>query len=142
MANSDIIRQLLRDDDTDFTGTDIDADDNSEWIKPKDFEEFGLILDIGTESGTSPTLDIKVQMSLDGGTTALDTYPATANSETQATLTQITAAIETSKFWENRLALSGEGTIDPRIRFVFDTGGTSPVFPCTGAWIVLRKRGR
>lgn len=142
-ANRDIIRLLRDSSSVTLSGVAKTATFSSESISPKDYEEFGLILDIGTVSGTSPTLDIKIQMSLNGGTTWLDTYSDALNSETQAILAQITATKETSEFWENRMTLAGSGGIDPRVKFVFTVGGTdTPTFTFTNAWIVLRYRSR
>ncbi len=105
---------------------------NSEILNLTGYDMFGVSLDIGTVSGTSPTLDIKVQRRLDG-TTWVDHYPQAENSETQATFAQITATKEVSKEWP----------IWPheKIRLVFTIGGTSPSFTFTEARLVARRFG-
>lgn len=69
---------------------------------------------IGTVSGTSPTLDLTVEGSVDGGTTW---FTLTASSA----WTQVTAS--TSKQVRRY-----EGPIPPHVRAVATIGGTSPSF--------------
>ena len=113
---------------------------NSQKINLADCDKVGIVVDANTVSGTSPTMDIKGQMSFDDGTTWLDTWPAAENSETQWSLTQITAAKETAKFVPNWIpakpAFSSSGIV-PRFRFVFTIGGTNPSFTMT---VYLIKR--
>jgi hypothetical protein len=106
-------------------------------------QTWGIVLDIGTVSGTSRTLDIKGQMSLDGGTTWLDTLPGALNSETQITLAQITATKETSEFWPRFIPswmpskdAEGGTTYKPMVKFVFTIGGTNPSFTFTKAYVL------
>lgn len=69
---------------------------------------------IGTVSGTSPTLDLTVEGSIDGGTTYFTLTPSAA-------WTQVTAS--TSKQVRRY-----EGPIPPLVRAVATIGGTTPSF--------------
>ena len=115
----------------------------SETLTIGDADRWGILFDVGTVSGTNPTLDIKVQTSFDGGTTWLDTYPGAVNSETQAGLAQITASIETSEMWDRAFGpyrefqtLEGGGAaIKPVVRLVGTIGGTdTPTFTITKSY--------
>ncbi len=119
---------------------------NSEWFSPKDFDLIGLLL-ILTVTGTSPTLDVKLQMSEDGGTTARDVWPDAVNTEStsanttdQALMAQKTATGVAIKFFPNWLTISGAGSLDPKARFVFTIGGTNPSFT-TSAILILKYAG-
>ena len=59
------------------------ADLNSDWFKAVG-DMVTLVVVTASSSGTSPTLDIKLQMSDDGGTSTIDAYPDTDNSETNS----------------------------------------------------------
>lgn len=113
---------------------------NTDKIHPGAYDYIGILLLIGTVTGTSPTLDVTVQISEDDGANWRDTYPEDVNSETQALLAQITAAKETSKFWPNWFVGAAFTTINKtftfRVRFVFTIGGTdTPTFPITAYFI-------
>ena len=112
---------------------------NSQTVNLQGYGTFCLILDIGTVSGSSPTMDPKVQMTLDNGTTWLDTLPNALNAETQAALAQITATKETAECWRNPFPnVAGFATtnnVTPRVRIVFTVGGSSPSFTFTKAYI-------
>lgn len=74
-------------------------------------------------SGTSPTLDVKLQDSPDGGTTWFDVAGAAITQVTSGTSSQIVTA--TRKF-------------SRKIRCVITIGGTSPSFTCA-AWFLAYK---
>lgn len=117
---------------------------NSETLNLQGYATFCLVLDIGTVSGSSPTMDPKVQLTLDGGTTWLDTYPVTLNSETQAAMTQLTGTGETTECWRNVFPVvagfsTAASSVTPRVRFVFTFGGSSPSFTFTNAYIVTSE---
>ena len=141
VSQSDGYVKLLKDSSAvDLSALAKTATFNSEDLNLQGYATFCLILDIGTVSGTSPTLDPKVQMSLDNGTTYLDTFPDGLNSETQAAMAQITASKETVECWRNTFpTIAGFATVGtavtPRVRFVFTIGGTTPSFTFTNAYI-------
>jgi len=119
----------------------------SEPIDLSGCDRFGIVLDVASFGGTSPTCDITVEMTLDGGSTWLTTDPSDLNSGTQAGLTQITGAIETSEFWDRYLPRLKPGRNPgnygssaspvPLVRFKFDLGGTSPSLVVTNAYTIL-----
>ena len=114
----------------------------SQTVNGGNADQLCLILDIGTVSGSTPTLNVKLQVTLDNGTTWLDTYPGASNAETQAAFTEITASKETMECYPNWLpsvgSFSASGII-PRMRFVFTIGGASPSFLFTNAYLVRRE---
>lgn len=71
-----------------------------------------LLVNVSAASGTTPTLDLKLQYSHDGGTTWGD-------AETSDTFTQIT----TTKVVAKRFDVKG-----PHYRVVWTIGGTTPSF--------------
>jgi len=76
-----------------------------------------ITLEVGTVSGTTPTLDGKIQESADGSTGWADI--------TGATFTQVTASNSTQKIRLNGL---GVGSRKRYIRFVGTIAGTTPSF--------------
>jgi len=136
MANVHMIRILK-----DSAGVALDsvaktATFSSETLKPGDASHIGLFLDVNTVSGTSPTLNVKAQISFDGGTTWLDSYPAALNSPTQWAFTQITAAIETAEIVQNWAAPQASSSINPVVKFVFTIAGTNPSFT-SDIWVAF-----
>jgi hypothetical protein len=141
---------------TQISGADVEATFNSEYIKTGWYDEIGLLIKVGTVTGTTPTLNIKGQISHDGGTTWHDVYPDAINKEStsadttnQITVTEFTAAATKMKMWPvwfhagSGGAVDGSDTnLDPRMRFVFTVGGTSPVFPLTVILIGRKYNGR
>lgn len=90
---------------------------NGSWIdvRPYNQGDMPLLLEVGTVSGTSPTLDVKIQDATDGsGTGAADI--------TGATFTQVTASNSKQK-----LVLKA-GSTRGYIRAVQTIAGTSPSF--------------
>lgn len=114
---------------------------NSEKFKPKG-STIGLLLDIGTVTGSTPVMAIKAQLSMNNGVTWLDTFPADINSETQWTFANITGSKETMEYVRVPSGFEGFGgtTINPVMRWVFTLTGTSPSFTFTNAWIVEGAR--
>jgi hypothetical protein len=141
MANRAFVRNLKDSSGNVLSGVAKAATFNSEALDPNGFDLIGLVVDINTVTGTSPTLDIKMQMSIDGGTTWLDTYPQGVDTETQWTLAQIQTAKETSAFIRNWFPVSGSSGVDPRVRFVFTIGGTNPSFTLTNIYVVVKDLG-
>ncbi len=124
------------------------ADWRSPFYNLGDADWFGLWYDVSAASGTTPTLDITVEMSPDSGTTGTVQdigYPAAANSQTGAAMTQVTAAGEGFKYWRYVLptrGVSGGGTRGLwGVRFFFDTGGTSPSFTIATVRMMYVARG-
>lgn len=136
MANVHTWRFLKDSSGTILDGVAKTATFSSETLKPGNASHIALLCDVNTVSGTSPTLDIKAQISMDGGTTWLDCYqgkwPATIasnkNATDQAALAQITAATETMEVFPNWCAPQASSTINPVMKFVFTIGGTNPSF--------------
>lgn len=109
------------------------ADWRSPFYNLGDADWFGLWYDCSASSGTTETLDITVEMSPDiNAATVQDIgYPAAANSQTGAAMTQVTAAGEGFEYWRYVLpssGVAGGSTGAWGIRFFFDLGGTSPSF--------------
>ena len=108
-----------------FAGQDVTADEQSAWYDLK-FDWFMLVLDLGTVAGTSPTLDVEVQCSFDGGTTAIAFYPQTfGNTQTFAQLDQHTGTGVGMGYFRNTMP---NGAGNPKVRFNMNVGGTSPSF--------------
>lgn len=82
-----------------------------------------LYLSNTATSGTSPTLDVKMQDSPDGGTTWFDIAGTSATQVTSGTSSQILTA--TRKFAR-------------KVRCVITIGGTSPSFTCA-TWFLAYK---
>ena len=123
------------------------ADWRSPFYNFGDSDWFGLWFDASAVSGTSPTLDVTVEMSPDtGASTVQDVgYPAAANSQSTATITQITAAGESFEYWRYVLptrGVSGGGTRGLwGVRFFFNLGGTSPSFTLATVRAMYVARG-
>ena len=125
---------------------------NSEYIKTGWYDYIGLLVKTASASGTSPTLNIKAQISHDGGTTWHDVYPTDSDKEStsadttnQAILSEFTGNATKMKVWPvwfhagSGGQVDGSGTdLDPRMRFVFTIAGTSPSFAIS-AWLIGRK---
>jgi hypothetical protein len=93
---------------------------------------FGILVK-ATVTGTSPTLDIDVEMTPDSSASSVvvHNYPAAVNSQTQAAIAQITATSTPSpEFWPNFIPLRGSGAT-PAVRFECTIGGTNPSFTLT-----------
>lgn len=124
----------------------------SEYIKTGWYDYIGLLVKTANSGGTTPTLNIKGQISHDGGTTWHDVYPTDSDKEStsadatnQATITEFTGDATKMKVWPvwfhsgSGGAVDGSDTpLDPRMRFSFTIGGTSPTFDIT-AFLVARK---
>lgn len=133
-------RELKNDAGAKFSAAALTATDNSESLRVYGLDTVGLAIDLPTVSGTSPTLDIKVEISFDGGTNWAE-FPDDVNSETQATFTQITAAGDVSKYWTIPFATEKDDDAGkyPLVRFVFTVGGTNPSFTFTRIQILARS---
>ena len=85
------------------------------------------VMVVGTVTGTSPTLNVKIQESTDG-TTWTDAVDASGNT---AAFAQVTTSSNVQVVgWQ------------PRTRYcrsTATTGGTSPVFPTTGTFLAQRR---
>ena len=114
---------------------------DSEWIDIGAADIFGFIV-VATVTGTSPTLDIDVEATPDGGTTVYD-YPAFLNVEAGdsaesgiasagiADFAQITATGNTAKFFPAFLPDGASGGLNPQVRLECTIGGTNPSFTLT-----------
>jgi hypothetical protein len=79
-----------------FSAASLSATTNSEGLNVQGMASIGTAVDVSAASGT---WDITLQMSFDGGTTWMDTFPDDFNSGTQAALASITGATEASEYW-------------------------------------------
>jgi hypothetical protein len=125
---------------------------NSEYIHTGWYDYIGLLVKTASAGGTSPTLNIKSQISHDGGTTWHDVYPTDSDKEStsadttnQAIMTEFTGNATKMKVWPvwfhagSGGAVDGSDTnLDPRMRFVFTIAGSSATFDIS-AWVVARK---
>jgi len=120
---------------------------NSEAVDLSGCDFFGLYLDVGTVSGTSPTCNIKVQSSFDGGSNWVDFYPDDLTTSTQATIAEITTTsadtgamfaryMPSLKPGRNPGVTGADEQPVPVVRFVFTIAGTSPSFTFTRAHLV------
>jgi hypothetical protein len=127
---------------------------SSEHIRTGWYDRIGLLVKVGTVTGTSPILDIKAQISHDGGTTWHDVYSTDLDKESTSADTTNQAIMSQFDTTDNAVKMkmwpvwfhSGSGgkvdgsdtDLDPRMKFVFTIGGTSPSFPIT-AFLIARK---
>jgi hypothetical protein len=81
-------------------------------LVPEAGAKVAVAVNVSAASGTTPTLDLKVQWSHDGGTSWMD-------AETADTFTQITAAKTVVKVFDRKA---------PNLRLVWTVGGTTPSF--------------
>ncbi len=141
MANREVLKVLKDSSGNALSGVAKTSSFNSDKVRvPPGFDRVGLILDIGTVTGTSPVMAPKVQLSINGGVTWLDTFPGADNAETQASLANVTGTKETSEFWPLRIpSIASSSSIVPYVRFVFTITGTSPSFTFTNAWYAFTK---
>lgn len=142
-----MIRDLLDSTGALLSGQSIIANFTSELVDISPWDRWGLIVKVGTVTGTDPTLDMKIQTTLDDGVSFVDAYPTDTSSGSQAALTQMVATGD-DRFenWDRALPQwepnSTEGTpagrnFTQRIRVVGTIGGTStPTFPLTELIIV------
>jgi hypothetical protein len=146
MANRDIKTVMKDSSGVVLSGVAKTATFNSQGYSLNGLEYFGIVLDMGVVTGTTPTLNIAVSTTLDGGTTWIDTFPATVNVENlagegtnRAILAEIaTSDVDTAKYWQNWLPNDN----DAQIRFEFTVAGTSPSFTITNAYFVARRFGK
>lgn len=78
--------------------------------------EVAAVLDVGTVTGTTPTLDVKLQES--------DTSGGTYSDISGATFTQVTAS-------NNQQTIQVANRTKRYVRAVATIAGTSPSFPCS-----------
>jgi len=125
MAYGTVNRVLKADDGTTlFDGSgNVAADDYSETLNLNSFRRVGLWSDCGVSSGTSPTLDVSLEISADAGTTWAQ-FPGAINTigTTDATMIQITESNDDAaqmKYWE----LANGPNV--RYRVFLDIGGSA-----------------
>jgi hypothetical protein len=81
------------------------------------YEKFAFLLDVTAASGTTPTLDVTIQHSIDGGT----------NWHTLVAMTQATAAGEQIKV-ESEVESGTAEVYGDCFRAIWTIGGTTPSF--------------
>ena len=146
MANRDLKVVINDSDGNALTGVTKTATFNSQGYSLDGLEYFGIVLDMGAVSGTSPLLDVNADITLDGGTTWIECCPNAANSEnlspvttTRVTLAQFsTSDVQTSAYWVNFLPNNN----DAQVRFTFTIAGSSPTFLFDNAYLVARRWGK
>lgn len=120
----------VQDGGADVEGTSLGAADiltDGQTVGP--FRYVGLALSFGTVTGTSPTMDISVQVSFDGGTTWY-AMPTGANSVTGAATAQFdsTDDVDVFEYWilPSAWGIAGQAT---QVRLSAAFGGSSVVYP-------------
>lgn len=146
MANRDVKIAMEDSDGATLTGaTKTDSFDTA-WYSLSGLEYFGVILDLGAVSGTSPTLDIDVEFTMDGGTTTFTEFPTGANTEAiagvgtgAAGLTQITTSnAQVMMYWVNPFPNDN----DLQVRFECTVGGTGESFGIDNFYLIGRRWGK
>jgi hypothetical protein len=103
----------------------VTADTNHTGVTIEEYENDGMVaVDLGAVTGTTPTLDLKIQVSKDGGTTWEDAL----------TFAQVTSG--------NKVA-AGYVQLNhvTHVRAVSDVGGTTPSFTMSIALLVEAGKG-
>jgi hypothetical protein len=72
---------------------------DTSWAAPKGAARIGAFINIASEDSSAGTLDVDIEFSPNGGTTAVG-FPISANSETEASLAQFAATGSKYKWWE------------------------------------------
>ncbi|MHC4145714.1 MAG: hypothetical protein ACYSUD_13155 [Planctomycetota bacterium] len=146
MANRDFKIAMADSGGTSLTAaTKTDSFDTA-WYSLSGVEYFGIVVDIGAVSGTSPTLDIDVEFSLDGGTTVFTEYPVSANAEAisgvstnAAGLTQITTSdAQVAMYWQNMFPNDN----NCKVRLECTVGGTGESIAIDNIYLVGRRFGK
>jgi hypothetical protein len=128
MALRGRFKDLKNDAGTLVSAAALTADDYSETLSLGGLDSFGIMIDQGAVTGTSPTLDVSPQISYDSGTTWVTQMPAEFGSTTAAALAQqSTTGDDRVGVWKNPFPADS----DVKLRFFFNTGGTSPSFTFT-----------
>lgn len=83
-------------------------------------QTFGFALAVNAASGTSPTLDVKIQHSADNSS-----WTDTGVAFTQVTASQVTATREVAEFPKRTVSTTAT---QPWLRMVATIGGTGPQF--------------
>ena len=146
MANRDIKKTLKKSTGAVLSGQTLSADTATESFALSGLEYFGIVVDLGAISGTTPTLDIKAQVSFDAGTTWLNAVPPAPNTSAHSASTNQTAQvaqittsdIQTAEYWVNPFPNDNNVIA----RFNFDLGGTSPTIVVDNAYLIARRWGK
>jgi hypothetical protein len=146
MANRDLKKTLVKSTGAVLSGQTLSADTATESFALSGLEYFGIVVDLGAISGTTPTLDIKAQVSFDAGTTWLNAVPPAPNTSAHSASTNQTAQvaqittsdIQTAEYWVNPFPNDNNVIA----RFNFDLGGTSPTIVVDNAYLIARRWGK
>ena len=120
------------------------------------YDYMGLIIETTSSGGTSPTLNIKVQISEDGGTNWFDVYPTDSDKEStsadttnQAVISEFTGDAAKMKVWpvwahggDGGSVLGSDTPLKPRVKFVFTVTGTSPTFTIAAILVARKYAGK
>jgi hypothetical protein len=146
MANRDIKIAMADSSNATLTGaTKTDSFDTA-WYALDGLEYFGFVVDIGAVSGTSPTLDIDVEFTMDSGTTVFTEFPNAANAEAIAGIstnaagfTQITTSdAQAAAYWQN--PFPNDNNI--QVRLECTVGGTGESIAIDNIYLVGRRFGK
>ena len=130
-----------------FSGTTVAASQNSAAITLPLADSYSFILDVGTITGTSPTFDVCIQMSPDGGTTYYDWWrfaQVTAAGQRRLTTQPVQgrgeAGTEAAITTAGTGALSANANTTQNVRVEITAGGTSPSAATLKVWVVAAPR--
>lgn len=125
-----------------YSATALAATANSGTVSVPQADSYAWILDVGTVTGTSPTLSVAIQISPDGGTTWYS----------PSVFTQATAAVKTMKISSNgpyigqaaatttittdTTAVESNFPVTASMRILATVGGTNPSFATVKVWVI------
>ena len=147
MANRDIKIAMSDSAGTNLSGVTKSATFDTAWYSLNGLEYFGFVLDLGAVSGTSPTLDIDLEFTMDGGTTVFTDFPPAVNDETENITTtnsgisftqMVTSDQQTTMYWVN--PFPNDNNI--KIRLECTIAGSSPTFLIDNWYLVARRYGK
>ena len=139
MANRDLRVEMKDSNGVGLKGVAKTATFTSQGYSVNGLEYFGILIDQGAIAGTTPTMNVSVDFSLDGGTTWIAKYPAAENSQTQAALAEVVSTVVDSfKCWINLLPNDNNA----QVRFNFVLAGTSESYTFTNVYFIARRWGK
>ena len=147
MANRDIRTQIATSAGVVLEDTTQSATFDTAWYSLNGAEYFGFVLNLGAISGTSPTIDIDVEFTMDGGTTVWTDFPPAANDETENatgtnsgfSFTQITTSdYQVMAYWVNPFPNDN----NCKVRLEVTLGGSTPTIYVNDAYLIARRFGK
>jgi hypothetical protein len=146
MANRDIRVQLEDSSGNSLEGVTKSASFDTGWYSLNGAEYFGFILNLGAISGTSPTINIDVEFTMDGGTTVWTEFPNAPNAESitgvttnAGVFTEIsTSDQQASVYYVNPFPNNNNCKVRLEVTF----GGSSPTVVINDAYLIARRWGK